>query len=86
MEAHNLSVKKTQHENTVISKATDLRAQDIRVKSQSFCGVRGYEKEGVAYLHIEDSARGLVSRRHRSKMVRNLRQFDGNELMRFLPI
>ena len=23
------------------------------------CGVRGYEKDGVAYLHIEDSARGL---------------------------
>ena len=26
---------------------------------QVFCGVRGYEKEGVAYLHIEDAARGL---------------------------
>lgn len=26
---------------------------------QVFCGVRGYEKDGVAYLHIEDSARGL---------------------------
>ena len=26
---------------------------------QVFCGVRGYEKEGVAYLHIEDVARGL---------------------------
>ena len=24
-----------------------------------FCGVRGYEEDGVAYLHIEDSARGL---------------------------
>ena len=23
------------------------------------CGVRGYEEGGVAYLHIEDSARGL---------------------------
>lgn len=22
-------------------------------------GVRGYEQDGVAYLHIEDSARGL---------------------------
>lgn len=26
---------------------------------QVFCGVRGYEEEGVAYLHIEDAARGL---------------------------
>ena len=26
---------------------------------QVFCGVRGYEQDGVAYLHIEDSARGL---------------------------
>ena len=26
---------------------------------QVFCGVRGYEEDGVAYLHIEDSARGL---------------------------
>lgn len=25
----------------------------------TFCGVRGYEKGGVAYLHIEDMARGL---------------------------
>ena len=26
---------------------------------QVFCGVRGYEEDGVAYLHIEDVARGL---------------------------
>ena len=26
---------------------------------QVFCGVRGYEQDGVAYLHIEDAARGL---------------------------
>jgi prophage antirepressor-like protein len=26
---------------------------------QTICGVRGYEKDGVAYLHIEDVARGL---------------------------
>lgn len=26
---------------------------------QVFCGVRGYEKDGVAYLHIDDVARGL---------------------------
>ena len=26
---------------------------------QVFCGVRGYEQDGVAYLHIEDVARGL---------------------------
>ena len=26
---------------------------------QVFCGVRGYEEDGVAYLHIEDAARGL---------------------------
>ena len=30
-------------------------------KSSLVCisGVRGYEEDGVAYLHIEDSARGL---------------------------
>lgn len=26
---------------------------------QTFCGVRGFEKDGVAYLHIEDASRGL---------------------------
>ena len=26
---------------------------------QVFCGVRGYEEDDVAYLHIEDAARGL---------------------------
>ena len=26
---------------------------------QVFCGVRGYEEDGVAYLHIEDVSRGL---------------------------
>ena len=26
---------------------------------QVFCGVRGYEKDGVAYMHIEDVSRGL---------------------------
>ena len=26
---------------------------------QVFCGVRGYEQDGVAHLHIEDAARGL---------------------------
>lgn len=31
------------------------------MKSSLVCisGVRGYEEDGVAYLHIEDSARGL---------------------------
>ena len=30
-------------------------------------GVRGYEEDGVAYLHIEDSARGLGFERTESK-------------------
>ena len=34
---------------------------------QVFCGVRGYEEDGVAYLHIEDSARGLGFERTESK-------------------
>lgn len=34
---------------------------------QVFCGVRGYEKDGVAYLHIEDAARGLGFEKTESK-------------------
>lgn len=34
---------------------------------QVFCGVRGYEKDGVAYLHIEDVARGLGFERTQNK-------------------
>ena len=30
-------------------------------------GVRGYEEDGVAYLHIEDSARGLGFERTQNK-------------------
>ena len=33
---------------------------------QVFCGVRGYEKNGVAYLHIEDVARGLGFEREKN--------------------
>ena len=33
---------------------------------QVFCGVRGYEKDGVAYLHIEDVARGLGFEREKN--------------------
>lgn len=33
---------------------------------QVFCGVRGYEEDGVAYLHIEDSARGLGFEREKN--------------------
>ena len=41
---------------------------------QVFCGVRGYEKDGVAYLHIEDSARGLGFTRIKE---------SGNEVVRW---
>ena len=34
---------------------------------QVFCGVRGYEEDGVAYLHIEDAARGLGFERTQNK-------------------
>lgn len=39
------------------------------MKSSLVCisGVRGYEEDGVAYLHIEDSARGLGFERTESK-------------------
>ena len=33
---------------------------------QVFCGVRGYEEDGVAYLHIEDAARGLGFEREKN--------------------
>ena len=33
---------------------------------QVFCGVRGYEQDGVAYLHIEDAARGLGFEREKN--------------------
>ena len=33
---------------------------------QVFCGVRGYEEDGVAYLHIDDSARGLGFEREKN--------------------
>ena len=33
---------------------------------QVFCGVRGYEQNGVAYLHIEDVARGLGFEREKN--------------------
>lgn len=33
---------------------------------QVFCGVRGFEKDGVAYLHIEDVARGLGFEREKN--------------------
>ena len=33
---------------------------------QVFCGVRGYEQDGVAYLHIEDVARGLGFEREKN--------------------
>ena len=34
---------------------------------QVFCGVRGYEEDGVAHLHIEDAARGLGFEKTESK-------------------
>ena len=34
---------------------------------QVFCGVRGYEEDGVAYLHIEDASRGLGFERTQNK-------------------
>lgn len=36
------------------------------IGSQTFCGVRGYEKDGVAYLHIEDVSRGLGFEREKN--------------------
>ena len=41
---------------------------------QVICGVRGYEENGVAYLHIEDAARGLGFTRIKE---------SGNEVVRW---
>lgn len=40
-------------------------------------GVRGYEEDGVAYLHIEDSARGLGLKEPRAKTELSTTQFVG---------
>ena len=49
------------------------------MKSSLVCisGVRGYEEDGVAYLHIEDSARGLGFEKTESKMESSTTQFVG---------
>lgn len=52
-------IKKSQHETHIIHNQNSYSSPDIGIGSQTFCGVRGYEKEGVAYLHIEDVVRGL---------------------------
>ena len=59
MEASNTTIEKSQHETHIIHNQNSYSSPDIGIGSQTFCGVRGYEKEGVAYLHIEDVARGL---------------------------
>lgn len=53
------TIEKSQNENHIIHNQNSYTSPDIGIGSQTFCGVRGYEKEGVAYLHIEDVARGL---------------------------
>lgn len=59
IEASNTTIEKSQHETHIIHNQNSYQSPDIGIGSQTFCGVRGYEKEGVAYLHIEDVARGL---------------------------
>ena len=59
IEASNTTIEKSQHETHIIHNQNSYPSPDIGIGSQTFCGVRGYEKEGVAYLHIEDVARGL---------------------------
>ena len=59
MEASDTPIKKSQHETHIIHNQNCYQSPDIGIGSQTFCGVRGYEKEGVAYPHIEDVARGL---------------------------
>ena len=51
--------QKSQNDTHIIHNQNSYPSPDIGIGSQTFCGVRGYEKEGVAYLHIEDVARGL---------------------------
>ena len=59
IEASNTTIEKSQHEIHIIHNQNSYPSPDIGIGSHTFCGVRGYEKEGVAYLHIEDVARGL---------------------------
>lgn len=59
IEASKTTIEKSQHETHIIHNQNSYPSHDIGIGSQTFCGVRGYEKEGVAYLHIEDVARGL---------------------------
>lgn len=59
IEASNTTIEKSQHETHIIHNQNSYPSPDIGIGSHTFCGVRGYEKEGVAYLHIEDVARGL---------------------------
>ena len=59
IEASKSTIEKSQNENHIIQNQNSYQSPDIGIGSQTFCGVRGYEKEGVAYLHIEDVARGL---------------------------
>ena len=59
IEASNTTIEKSQHETHIIQNQNSYQSPDIGIGSQTFCGVRGYEKEGVAYLHIEDVVRGL---------------------------
>ena len=59
IEASNTTIEESQNENHIIQNQNSYPSPDIGIGSQTFCGVRGYEKEGVAYLHIEDVARGL---------------------------
>ena len=66
MEASETPIKKSQHETPIIHNQNSYQSPDIGIGSQTFCGVRGYEKEGVAYLHIEDVARGLGFEREKN--------------------
>ena len=59
IEASKSTIEKSQNENHIIQNQNSYQSPDIGIGSHTFCGVRGYEKEGVAYLHIEDVARGL---------------------------
>ena len=59
IEASKSTIEKSQHETHIIHNQNSYQSPDIGIGSHTFCGVRGYEKEGVAYLHIEDVARGL---------------------------
>ena len=51
----------------MLDSVVSSNSQELSARIVCVLGVRGYEEDGVAYLHIEDSARGLGFEKTESK-------------------